>query len=187
MNDAYPGLAAQLREATKAAHRQLDHHPLLAVLLGPTLTLEAYGQALAALHGAHGAIESLLADFAPAAILPRRLPDLESDLAALGVTPCPLTIDVPLAGSDAEKLGMLYVIEGSNLGGVVIARQLATSLPATAPRSFFGGAEGHPRWQRFWVFAQSRISNGDADLAATAACATFAFYRHHLDRCLDRA
>lgn len=177
---------AYLREATKTAHRLLDHHPLLAPLLTPTLTPTAYGQALAALHGAHGVIESTLTGFMPAAQFLPRLPDLASDLAALGISPWPVTVAIPQAASDAEKLGMLYVIEGSNLGGVVIAKQLATSLPPDVPRAFFGGAEGHPRWQRFWAFVQSRILPADFDRAARAASATFAFYRHHLDSCLDR-
>lgn len=180
-------LEAHLREATRDAHRLLDHHPLLAALPGPALTLEGYGQALAALHGAHGAIESVLAEFAPAALFPRRLPALESDLAALGVDPLPLTVAVPQPGDDAGMLGMLYVIEGSNLGGAVIARRLAASLPAGAARAYFSGAEGPLRWQRFRAFARSRIRPAGFESAARAAGATFAFYRCHLDSCLDRA
>jgi len=184
---AEASLEAHLREATRAAHRQLDHHPLLAALMDPALTLEGYGRALAALHGAHGAVESVLAEFAPAALFPRRLPDLASDLAALGVDPMPLTVAVPQPGDDAGRLGMLYVIEGSNLGGAVIARRLATSLPAGAARAFFNGAEGSLRWQRFRAFARSRIQPAGFESAATAAGATFAFYRCHRDSCLERA
>lgn len=180
-------LATHLREATQAAHRRLDHHPLLTELLSPTLTREVYGQSLAALYGAHGAVESVLADFAPAALLPPRLPGLAADLAALGVVPRPLTVAVPQPGNAAEQLGMLYVIEGSNLGGLVIARQLARHLPASAPRSFFGGSEGLPRWQRFWTFAQSCIRPEHFDRAAMAATVTFEFYRKHLDSCLGPA
>lgn len=184
---AEASLEAHLREATRAAHRQLDHHPLLAALMDPALTLEGYGRALAALHGAHGAVESVLAEFAPAALFPRRLPDLASDLAALGVDPMPLTVAVPQPGDDAGMLGMLYVIEGSNLGGAMIARRLATSLPERAPRAFFRGSEGHLRWQRFRAFARGRVLPAECDRASDAAVATFEFYRRHLDRCLERA
>lgn len=187
MNTPLPPLAAHLREATKAAHRQLDHHPLLAALLSPSLALAAYGQALAALHGAQGAIEAALADFAPPTLLPPRLPDLAADLASLGVSPWPVTVAAPAPVSVAEKIGMLYVIEGSNLGGVVIARQLAASLPEAAPRAFFGGSEGPRRWQRFWAWLPPSIPQEDFDPAARAARATFAFYRLHLDRCLEHA
>jgi heme oxygenase len=183
---AEASLEACLREATKAAHRRLDHHPLLAALPSPGLTLEGYGRALAALHGAHGAIESVLAEFAPAALFPRRLPDLESDLAVLGLDPLPLTVAVPQPGDDAGLLGMLYVIEGSHLGGAVIAKRLAASLPAGAARAFFSGAEGGLRWQRFRAFAQSRIRPEGFESAARAAGDTFAFYRRHLDSCLER-
>jgi heme oxygenase len=179
-------LAAHLREATRASHRRLDHHPLLAALLQPSLTLTLYGRVLAALHGAQGAIESRLADFAPPALLPPRLPVLSSDLAALGMDPFPLTVAVPPSAAAAEKLGLLYVVEGSNLGGAVIARQLVASLPESAPRAFFGGAEGPRRWQRFWTFAHTHDLKPDHfEAAAGAARACFEFYRLHLDRCLD--
>ena len=177
-------LAARLRDATKAAHRRLDHHPLLAALLRPTLTVQAYGQALAALHGAHGALEAALDGFAPAALFPRRLPDLQSDLSALGLDPCPLTLQPPQTAGDDDRLGMMYVIEGSNLGGVAIARQLASTLPAGTPRAFFGGAEGAPRWQRFWTFAQAHIEPDGFERATLAAREAFEFYRLHLDHCL---
>lgn len=179
-------LALRLREATRAAHRSLDHHPLLVPLVSHALTLERYAQALAALHGAHSAIEAALADFAPAALLPPRTPALAADLAALGVAPAPVVLPLPAAAGPAEKLGMLYVIEGSNLGGVAIAKLLATSLPPHAPRAFFGGAQGLPRWQRFWAFAQPLVEPAEFDRVAAAAIATFEFYRRHLDSCAAR-
>ncbi len=181
-----PPLAAHLREATRGAHRSLDHHPLLAPLVSQALTVDRYARALAALHGAHGAIEAALADFAPAELLPPRLPALTADLAALGVVPPPVALPLPQAPGPAEKLGMLYVVEGSNLGGVAIAKLLAASLPPDAPRNFFGGAQGAARWQRFWAFALPLVEPGEFGRVAVAAIATFEFYRRHLDHCAGR-
>jgi len=183
---AFAALAGHLRETTRAAHRALDHHPLLAPLVRPGLGTEDYARALAALHGPHAALEALLAGFAPAEDFPPRLPDLDADLAALGVAPGYLRIETPAPADNAARIGLMYVIEGSNLGAAVIARQLATSLPPAAPRAFFAGFGGTARWQRFWRFTAPHCPPGTHDSVAASACAAFAFYRRHLDDCLAR-
>ena len=149
-------MRARLREATKSAHRALDHHPLLASLARDGLTLATYARALAALHAPHAALEALLAAAIPAADFPPRHHDLATDLAELGVAPYPLYADLPAAPDAARRIGVLYVIEGSNLGGAVIARRLAETLPPDG-----------------------------AATACTAACATFDFYRQHFDACFS--
>ncbi len=180
-------LAAALRAATRAAHRALDHHPLLAPLVRAPLLADDYARALAALHGPHAVLETRLSSFAPQEDFPPRLPDLEADLAALEVAPFSLRAASPPADSVAARIGLLYVIEGSNLGAAVIARQLATSLPPEAPRAFFANAGGTPRWERFWRFAAARCAPEDYDAACATACAAFAFYRRHLDDCLAKS
>lgn len=176
-------LAVQLRTATRAAHRALDHHPLLALLVRPGLGGSDYARALGALHGPQVAMESWLADFLPAADLPPRLPDLNADLAELASAPCPLMVARPdWPDTVAARLGGAYVIEGAHLGGAVIARQL----PVNLPRRFFGNAGGEVRWQRFWQFASQfdPISPEQLSAAVLAAEACFAWYRAHLDGCL---
>ncbi|MCX8086838.1 MAG: biliverdin-producing heme oxygenase [Rhodocyclaceae bacterium] len=174
-------LAAQCRAATRAAHRALDHHPLLAPLLRPGLTLTEYAQALAALYAPQAALESLLAGFAPAKDFPPRSSALAADLAALGLAPEPLRAAPPLAEDVSARLGCLYVLEGSNLGAAFIAQALAKHLPA-APRRFFAGGADPLRWERFWRFARDCRPQPERMIAA--AIATFAFYRSHLDACL---
>ncbi|MCX8016629.1 MAG: biliverdin-producing heme oxygenase [Rhodocyclaceae bacterium] len=172
--------AALLRAATREAHHALDHHPLLAPLVRPGLNLADYGRALASLHAPQAALERLLAGFAPAADFPPRLAALEADLAALGLAPQPLRATPPEAADEAARIGLLYVLEGSNLGAAVIARQLARHLP-DAPRAFFGGGSGAARWERFWRFVAA--IRPDAAAAAQAARAACDFYRRHLDGC----
>ncbi|MBQ1784269.1 MAG: biliverdin-producing heme oxygenase [Gammaproteobacteria bacterium] len=179
--DNHGALAALLREATKSAHRALDHHPLLAPLVRRTLTMADYADALAGLHAPQAALEQLLAGFAPVEDFKPRLPDLRADLASLSVLPPPLGATPPCASGVAARIGIMYVIEGSNLGGAAIARVLETSLPV-APRAFFGGAGGAERWRRFWRFADAW--HPDPDIAVAAARETFGFFHHHLDSCL---
>lgn len=173
-----------MRRATRDGHRCLDHHPLLTPLVAPASSRGHYARALAALHGPQAALEARLADFAPQADFPPRLPDLVADLADLGVSAFPLCAEPPDAPSPAALIGLMYVLEGSNLGGSVIARCLASSHPQ-APRRFFDGADATNRWQRFWALAATWCPPTQADLAIDAAGATFIWYRRHLDGCLD--
>ncbi len=179
--------AEQLRAATRSAHRALDHHPLLAPLTRSPLTAGDYINALAALHGTQQAIECWLDDFAPQADFPPRLADLQSDLAALGASPFPLMAELPKFDSDAQRIGAMYVIEGSNLGGIVIARLLDESLPADVPRRFFANSGGKRRWEKFWQFAAAHCRDENLTIVADAACETFNLYKDHLDRCMGCA
>lgn len=176
-----PPLAEALRGATRAAHEALERQPLLAPLLQPTVTLAEYARALAALYAPQAALEARVARWAPAEDFPPRLSDLAADLAALGVAPLPLAGVPPCARTAAEGVGILYVLEGSNLGSAVLARHLAAHLPAGTPLAFFGGAD-EKRWQRFWSFAAKHCPPADYPQSAAAARAAFACYRDHLDR-----
>lgn len=183
---ATPGaIHALLRHATRAAHHALDHHPLLAGLLDDGLDLPRYARSLAALHGAFAVAEAVVqaGTSTGPAYLPR-VPRLDADLAALGCVPMPFTGTIAAPADAAGRIGMLYVLEGSALGGQFIARRLRTTLGESCPCSFFGG-EGEQacaaRWQRFIGHAEAICANGGGDRAATAAVALFASFRAHLD------
>lgn len=177
-------IAELLRESTRLAHRALDHHPLLAPLSHCPVTRTTYADALAALHGPQRAIEGMLCGFTPETDFPSRLADLESDLESLGISPFELSVDLPRVDSAEQLIGIMYVIEGSNLGGAVIARLLEESLPAAVPRKFFSNAGGHARWEKFWQFAATRYREGNAQAMTDSACQTFALYKAHLDQYL---
>jgi heme oxygenase (biliverdin-IX-beta and delta-forming) len=178
-------LRNNLREATANAHRALDHHPILSPLLRSPLSTEAYILALRALHGPQSALETMLYGFAPREAFPGRAADLERDLARLDVKPYPVLVTVPRATDYATKMGAMYVIEGSNLGGQVIARQLAQTLSPELPRDFFGRAEGYARWERFWEFAMQYLAEDNIAKASEMAVDVFDFYRAHLNSVLQ--
>lgn len=180
-------LMQALREASRTAHHRIDHHPLLAPLVRQPVALGDYRRALAALHGPQAALEAAVADLARQAGLAPRLPDLEADLADLNTCPEPfssrLAVDCPPTLS--ARLGYLYVLEGANLGGAVIARHLARhlagQLPAEVPMAFFRGAGGEARWGRFWRFMGEQYPDTPTEAMVAGALTAFQGIGDHLD------
>lgn len=185
-----PPLAPRLRHACRSVHARLHHHPLLAPLLGTGVTRAAYGRVLRAYHAFYAWIEAALVDYETRATpafrySPRlKLPQLAADLAALGLA-CPPALEAPppALASDAEYLGACYVLEGSTLGGRVIAAQLGPRLGLEPARglSFFlcYGAEADARWSEFGA-ALERCAP-EAERVTASALAVFAAIEAVLD------
>lgn len=184
-------LHEQLRNVTRVAHRQLDHHPLLAALVQPEPTLADYRRALAALHGIHASAHHVVTEYAsfPGESFDLstgdRLAALSHDLAQLGQPHLPLHCQLAPPVSNAELIGLLYVLEGSCLGGRHLYRHLRARLNADIPFAFFAGrGDGtEARWKEFWTFAISRCPVSGYAAAASMALATFAAIKEHLDLC----
>src|SRR5690606_18746122 len=111
------------------AHLALETQPLLKRLLSRRLTKTEYAEILQSMLAFYQSLESELVP-ATAALLQRypsldyqylpRVPLLANDCRALGHAAsgfaCP-PVTIPLDGSEARLLGVLYVIEGSTQGG----------------------------------------------------------------------
>lgn len=175
-------LPTALRAATRELHHAVDHHPLLAPLLRSGLDRRHYGQVLRALLWLHQPLQASLAAgiarFGGGYELADRVAWLRADLGFLGVA-ADLPAEAwqaPVAATPRELAGMLYVVEGSMLGGQVIARQLAASLDlgVGTGASFFNGwgRETPARWQAFWIHADV-LTNGGTDEACAAAAGLF--------------
>lgn len=169
-----------LREATAASHARLETR---LGLDADAIGLGRYVALLAGLHSFLGAWETQLSAALPPRLRPwfaarSRRPWARHDLAALGVAsaepggaaPSPLPIAL---GTLPAVFGSLYVIEGSALGGLRIARQAQSlwGLDATRGASYFHGwgAETGPRWRAFCDLLEAEI--GPAPPARAAACA----------------
>lgn len=136
-------------------------------LLATPVDPDDYRRALLRLLGFHRWVAARLAESAsdpetaaavPAAFLSGdRVDDLVADLGSLGAPVPPGLADTgnaPSRGAPglAEALGILYVSEGSRLGGAVIGRHLAATLGLDRDRGlrFFLGAPGEDvprRWR----------------------------------------
>ena len=125
-------LLTLLRRVTRERHRQLDADSALRPLNSGRCTLHQYATAMRALASVYACIDPLLD--AAGLVLPDGLPVycargpvLQRDLSALGGDPLASPRGQSLARPRrlGSYLGMRYVVEGSTLGGTLIARQLA--------------------------------------------------------------
>lgn len=180
MEPIIPDICDRLRADTADAHERLEQD---LGLLQPPLSRARFARLLQRFHAFHRAWEpavaARLAD--PAFFEPRRrLALLEADLAALGCPAgqadgTPAAVD-RLTVSVAAAWGSLYVLEGSTMGGQIIARRLAgeTWLPAGGLRYFTPYESAGPMWQAFRARIRAVSSPGaDPEILASAR-ATFA-------------
>jgi heme oxygenase len=177
---------ALVREATRHSHGQLEagfaarpwdavqHAHLLERLLGLHLPLE-------------GALDRLwLAGDLEVSWPPRRRTHLiRADLRAIGHTPAqvaavPRCPGFSLPTTTTQAWGVLYVLDGSTLGGAVIRRTaIAAGVPSAACRSLRGEPGAPVRW-RETARAIDALSPGRAEECARWAAATFDAVSHWL-------
>jgi heme oxygenase len=174
-----------LRAATHDIHERLHRHPALAAVQDGTIDRDAYRRLLARLYGFHFGFERA------ARIKPERSVWLERDLASLGVSPGqlaarPLCRGFPSMALPEALLGALYVVEGSALGGVALARGLdgLVGVGVLDGRRFFTGhrSETGSAWRAYLarLSAASHTAEQQATIISTAI-ATFALFECWLD------
>ena len=155
-----------LRAATAPDHDHVD-----AAFAGYDLTTEGdYRRFLRAHARALPAAEAALA----ACDLPgwrRRTPMIAADLAALG-EPMPDPLPFTLPPGEAAALGALYVVEGSRLGGIMLARRVTDSLPA----AYLGAKHEQGEWRALLATIDARIGEAAIPEAIAGAHAAFALY-----------
>ncbi len=181
-----------LRQATRPEHEALDAHPAFASLMSGTLSRNGYRSLMTQFHDFYCVHDPLLDAscrlhsmerlgfiYAPrSGILGRDLAALEGRAARpASVGPAPPNLET--AGSLA---GVLYVLEGSMLGGGVLSRAVG-ALPAVTGET----GDGYWRWCRDlgasrWAMTCAMIerlstsgaARSDMISGARAAFATFA-------------
>jgi len=183
--DATPAAVLALREATREAHARIERVPALARLLAEDCSGEEYRAALLRLHSFVAPLEAAMlarigGEIGLVLSAGRRAPLLRRDLSELGTAPAPRApaAALPATSSPAEALGCAYVLEGSLLGGRVIARSLRARLgPALGGATRYleaGGDDVPQRWRRFGRLLDTALADPEARArAAGAASACF--------------
>ena len=164
-----PSAIAALRARTAARHDEVD-----AAFGGFRLDRpDAYRQFLTAHARALPGAEALLAAAPGLPAWRPRTPLLMEDLANLGgVMPSPLPLTLPV---DAAAWGVLYVVEGSRLGGAMLARQVAPGLP----RRYLDAAFEQGEWRTMRAAIDAQAARQDEAWLAGAVAgaeACFALY-----------
>ena len=184
-------LLTALRHGTGPCHKALeDRLPFFS----PRFDHPAYRRLIAAYYGFHAPLEQALAGFLPALEPQRRAkaPALVTDLRNLGLTPTqidalPLCAALPPVTDQAQALGVMYVLEGSTLGGQVLKRAMAERLDIGAGNggAFLDvyGSETGSLWRGFLQFLeQAPDSPADQARVAQAAIDTFTGFERWLER-----
>ncbi|HET9622106.1 MAG TPA: biliverdin-producing heme oxygenase [Kofleriaceae bacterium] len=165
-------LLAALRARTAAQHAALDD------AFRGALTRDRYVAFLQASLAVLARLEPALATWLPAAVTPSRVERLRADLAALGAAPGADAGNVAVPATRAASLGAAYVVEGSTLGGLMLAerfeRALGIGLEATTYLRL-RGRDTARHWRGFLAELATAAAS-DAAEACAAAAATFDAY-----------
>lgn len=167
------GLLAHLRAATRKQHAALD------ATIGPSIarSTASYARFLRASFGPASAVEQAVERALGPDFRAIRGAALRADLEALGDVPPEGAPPLHLAG-EAEAIGAAYVLEGSALGGMVLAAKVRDALGDEVPSRYLQlrGREAAARWR--WFLEQVRGLDGrwsEAMIAAACRGAVRAF------------
>ena len=182
-----PSLLNDIRQATRTLHRDVEAR------LGDepsSWTLEQYVRLLQITHGIvrplEAALEKRLGEIFSAPPPANRARRLEADLHSMGAAPrdvsCGLTVQ-----TDAEAFGIGYVLQGSLLGGTVIARQIRQAVGAGTATGYFEmyGKGLGAAWSRYCASLNAfgeEASEQDRATAVSAAVAAFLAFDAAIDR-----
>jgi heme oxygenase (biliverdin-IX-beta and delta-forming) len=173
-----------LRQQTEADHKSAED---ALPLMHPDLDTAEYIHCLRKLYGVVAAWEEhaplLAPDWLRALIGCReRKAFLDLDLAWFGSAPPPGRAPLPPLGGLPSLLGAMYVMEGSTLGGQIIARHVEIALPLTHGHgnAFFRGHGSltGPLWKEFCEMLKIHVPDNQTDEVIASAKAMFATFTH---------
>lgn len=186
-------VAQILKVQTAERHRITEE--ILIPHLRSAATPDAYANILKTFYGFHYPVEQSVATIMPLSVLPDmnlrlKSPALLQDLAAMGhsTEDIPLCTVLPQANTTGQALGILYVLEGSTLGGKSITQLLLRNnihgLDSEGLRFFNIYGENTGRmWKAFLQVAEEHRDAIDAMLHA--ANETFFLFQQWIEQTLS--
>ena len=179
----------ELKTITADAH-QASEKKMVGILRG-IRDMTDYVRLLKTLHGFYAPVEALICRYLDSANFPdlsrrRRADYLLWDIGATGLAfPDAATCaDLPRIDSFHRALGAMYVLEGSTLGGQIIAGRISRELETSSSLSFFGayGAETRRMWQAFKDFINRPFNTHHRGEIVAAAKDTFLTFSNWIDK-----
>ena len=154
----------KLRQETDALHQRLEEDNPAQTILNHTMNLDGYKSLLLQNYLAYQCMEEQIKTFLPQLSMDKTQ-RLEADLTDLGISPevhvqyhsNPFKIT-----SVAQAFGAAYVVEGSAMGGMVIAKHLrrCQALKDLKQQHFFNGDKSS---LASWKFFQEELLSQDFD------------------------
>ncbi len=157
-------LHAMLKERTSMQHSQIENTPLVSKLINNTITLSEYQLLIRKFYGYIAPSEELIQKLTSRYLLIQREKSLSllSDLAVFGIEKHSVEFCccLPLLETYEQVLGYMYVMEGSTLGGQIIAKKLQETLnltPENGASYFYGyGKNTRNKWAEFCQLLDDR-------------------------------
>ncbi len=178
-----------LKELTRQAHAEMEAQPALAWFHASLADRPAYIHYLGTMHGFYAGLEVRLAtcpEPLPEVLGgPSRTQALARDLASLGMPAAhlaelPRCTDLPECRSGAQRAGIAYVINGSTLGGLVLAarveQQLGTAASDATRFLRLHGTETKARWLAFRSWLDGYLDQRPDRMAQAGAAAMDTFH-----------
>ena len=174
-----------LKKQTASLHQETEQDNLAKYILDHSITLEQYKTLLKQNYKAYATINRLIKlnqDLMPSNLKgfadDQKVKDLAQDLNRLHAAIPEVDVEDSKLVSPAELLGMLYVVEGSMMGGLLIRKNLVScsNLEHIETHHFFGKnpPEVMSRWKSFTAGVESKAYS-EAEMDAAAEGANFAF------------
>ena len=182
-------LTEDLKKNTSTEHQASEKKMVL--VLKRIETNEDYVRMLNWMYGFYAPLEALIQKQLTPAILPdidkrSRAEYLLWDIGHLGTLNPEFRIcrDLPPIDSVEEAIGALYVLEGSTLGGRIIAGMLQRQLGAGIPTTYFNGygEENSRMWQAYKDFLDQPRTQQQQTAILESAKATFITFKNWIDR-----
>lgn len=184
-------LSEKLKENTKQYHQLLEKK--MVVKMKSITTLSEYVQLLSLFYSFFGGLELSIDRYIDTTLLPdyaqrRKSSALANDLLALSAS-LPLFAlknNLPEIRDHIQCIGALYVMEGSTLGGKVIAKMMLQQMEVTnmPGLSFFNGYGEHTMamWQIFKQSIDTPLSGTEQDIIIQSANDTFLQFSNWFDK-----
>jgi heme oxygenase (biliverdin-IX-beta and delta-forming) len=169
----------RLRQETEVDHRAVEG---AMPLMHEGLSKAQYVRCLRQIYGVVAAWEECAAEMAPQWLRPAlfarlRKPLLERDLAWFSVEKDDRRPTLPEMNDPPNFFGAMYVMEGSTLGGQIIARHVERVLHLNEGHgnSYFRGhgSQTGPMWKEFCEMLKLRILDDQTDAVIISAKAMF--------------
>jgi heme oxygenase len=190
---------ARLREAIWPMHDYAEEKGPLHALIKGSMTREEYIEALKRIRGFTAPLEEAIGreladkDVGLDFDARRRLPDIDRDLEALGLSRTQIEAlpravgEMPRLCDTGRALGAMYVFEGSRLGGQVLAveldRQFGYGPDSGAAYFSSAGKNAQVMWQEFKSAVELQSAEeGVADAVIAGAQDTFSAFNRWLER-----